>query len=333
LDKKSLSLAVATSASCLLASYIISVASACYPFSILEPSWQLNFATNAVDNGGIALIALLLFAFSANLNSRTHPTIYQRLFKLAVWPMIGFFLIPPLYIVAGVRLQEKLRSDNVSRFEKASRRLEELGTKISNASSSKDIDLILRKFQGKGLTSSQLNLPTARIRSELLSQLQEARRQLLRQIPPEQVLQPLPLIINGTRIILSSIAYAIAFSSLARRSKAKVSLLEELGGFFESRRAAANARQRERQAFLKTIADSQLEQKALAAAERGVQSDQNAVHGFGPDNSNQFHANPPNATSNKQDSTPKRQRAVDQDYFEALSQEQDSDSYDGSESR
>jgi hypothetical protein len=324
LNKRSLSLAVSTSGFSILASYIIAVGTSCYPFSILDPSWQLNFAINAVDNGGIALIALVLLAFSATINNRKNQTGYQRIFKLAIWPMLGFLLITPLYLVASVRLKENVKSDNVSRFEKASRRLEELSSKINAASSSQEIDLILRKFQGNGLTGQQLTLPPNRVRSELLTQLQEARRQLLQQIPSEQSLQPLPLIINGTRIILTSLAYAIAFSAFARRPKAQVSLLEEFSGMVQNRRRAADARHRERQAFLKTIADSQLEQQAMLA-QQTVQTSNNPDNDLGPEGDKQLQSCQSKEHNVKPDSSQKRRRAVDQDYFEALSQDQDID--------
>jgi hypothetical protein len=324
LNKRSLSLAVSASAASILASYIIAVATSSYPFSILEPSWQLNFAVNAVDNGGIAIISLLLFAFASTLNSRKSQASYQPIFRLAIWPMLGFLLIPPLYLVASVRLKEKVRSESVIRFEKASRRLEDLGSKISAARSSQDIDLILRKFQGKGLTGQQLNLPPDRIRSELLSQLQEARRQLLQRIPSEQALQPLPLIINGARIILTSLAYAIAVAAFARRPRAEVSLMEELIGIHQNRRRAADARHRERQAFLKTIADSQLEQQAMAA-EQAAQSEDNTATDLTPKEEKQPQSNQQKESDLKPDSSQKRRRAVDQDYFEALSQDQEDD--------
>jgi hypothetical protein len=324
LNKKSLSLAVSASAISILASYIIAVGTACYPFSFLDPSWQLNFAANAVDNGGIALIALLLFAFSATINSRGNPTSYQRIFRLAIWPMLGFLLIPPLYLVASVRLKEKVRSDNVSRFEKASRRLEELGSKIKAAGSSQEIDFILRKFQGNGLTGQQLTLPPNKIRSELIGQLQEARQRLLQQSPSEQALQPLPLIINGTRIILTSLAYAIAVAAIARRPKAQISLLEELTGILQNRRLASVARHRERQAFLKTIADSQLEQQALAA-QQAAHSEEIRTTDLEPQGDKQLQVNKTQDYNAKPDSSPKRRRAVDQDYFEALSQDDQDD--------
>ncbi len=321
MNKRSLSLAVAATAAASLWSYIIAVATACYPFLILEPSWQLNFAVNAVDNGGIALISLLLFAFSATLNSRGNQSGYQQIFRLAIWPMLGFLLIPPLYLVASVRLKENVKSENVNRFEKASRRLDELGSKIKAANSNQEIDFILRKFQGTGLTGPQFNLPPNRVQSELLGQLKEARRQLLQKIPSEQALNPLPLIINGARVILTSLAYAVAVSAFARRPKAQVSLMEELNGMLQNRRRAADARHRERQAFLKTIADSQLEQQAMAAQE-AAQSEHNVISGLGTKNDQEPPYNQPKEIQSKTDSSPKRRRAVDQDYFEALSQDQ-----------
>ncbi|MFZ9753855.1 MAG: hypothetical protein ACO3B3_09925 [Cyanobium sp.] len=327
MNKKSLNLAVLASAISILATYLIAVITSSYPFSILDPSWQLNFTVNAVDNGGIVLVSLLLFAFSATLNIRNKQSSHLRIFRLAIWPMLGFLLIPPLYLVASVRLKEKVRSENVIRFEKASRRLEELSSKINAASSSQDIDLILRKFQGKGLTGPQLNLPPNRIRSELLSQLQEARRQLLQQIPSEQALQPLPLIINGTRIILSSLAYSIALAAFARRPKSQVSLMEELVGVYQNRRRVAGVRHRERQAFLKTIADSQLEQQAMAAQE-SAQFEANIATEFSPQEEDPLQSKKLQEFNINQDPPLKRRRAVDQDYFESLIQEPEDDKVD-----
>ena len=235
--------------------------------------------------------------------------------------MLGFLLITPLYLVASVRLQEKVRSENVGRFEKASRRLEELSTKLNAATNVKEIDLVLRKFQGKGLSGPQLNQPPSKIRSELLGQLQEARRQLLQQIPSKQALQPLPLIINGIRIILSSLAYAIGFSAIARRPKAQISLLEELTGLYQTRSQAAQTRNRERQAFLKTIADSQLEQQALAAEEARHSE---TIAEQEPERAGEFELTSNQSTA-KAEASPKRRRTVDLDYFEALSQESDPD--------
>jgi predicted RNA-binding Zn ribbon-like protein len=320
LNKKSLRLAINVSSWSILGTYFIAVATSCYPVALLDPSWQLNLTTNLVDNGGLALISLILFAFAASINPRDQQS-YAAIFRWAIWPMLGFLLIPPLHLVGSIRLQEKVRIDHVSRYEKAGRRLEELASKLKAAGSSKDIDLILRRFQGNGLTAQQLNLPPNAIRPQLLNQLEEARSQLLQQIPSKQALQPLPLIINGTRIILSSLVYALAFAAMARRPRAQISLIEELTNLLETRRSAAQARHRERQAFLKTIADSQLEQQALAAA----QEEQSATMSEAESEEIQEMPAPANQDPVKPESSTKHRRGVDLDYFEALSQDSEAE--------
>ncbi len=100
--------------------------------------------------------------------------------------------------------------------------------------------------------------------------------------------------------------------------------MEELIGIHQNRRRAADARHRERQAFLKTIADSQLEQQAMAA-EQAAQSEDNTATDLTPKEEKQPQSNQQKESDLKPDSSQKRRRAVDQDYFEALSQDQEDD--------
>lgn len=258
---------LAISGNVLLFSYAVAVITSAFPLRLLDPAWQLTFTSNAVDNGGTALIGLISLLLAGRLDARNASlrAHCERCCRLALLPMLGFLLIPMLQCLASVRLQEQVQSERVGRVERAGRVLEKLSKTITTSQSADQIDLVLRKFQGKGLTPQQRSLPVSRIRAQLLSQLDEARRQLQRRIPDPQALQPAPLILTGLRVSITALAYAFAFAAVGRRHGATISVLEELHGLNQQRRLSALERRNSREAFLKSLADARLEQQAIAA--------------------------------------------------------------------
>lgn len=277
MKRSSLAQAFALAGSVLLFSYLIAVLTSILPLRLFDPAWQLNFNANVVDNGGIALIGLLVLLVACHLDHR-QPLLRSmglQVSRLSLLAAIGFLLVPPLQGWASVRLQEQLRSERIGKVERAARVLQELSRRIAMAPGAARIDEELRRFQGTGLTPQQRRMPLPQLRSGLLQQIEIARLELVRRVPPSRALQPGPLIATSLRIGLTALAYAIAFAALGRRPRAHYPVLEEVQGWLGARRDAMAEKRRARAAFLKDLADTRMQQQVMAA-EDAAQATQRA---------------------------------------------------------
>jgi uncharacterized protein (DUF983 family) len=118
----------------LVISYPITVISSVLPLKPFEPVWLLSLITNLVDNGGIPLIGLVCIQAAAQY-SPAHSRrqgIHATLANLSLGAMAGFLLLVPLQLVASLNLYERIKSEQVGRIERGTRRLATLSQAIAH---------------------------------------------------------------------------------------------------------------------------------------------------------------------------------------------------------
>jgi len=300
----------------LLISYPIAVFSSIIPPKPLDPAWQLNLITNLVDNGGIPLIGLLCIQAAAQFSPGSSPRqgIHATLANLSLGAMAGFLLLVPLQLVASLTLFETFRSDQVSRVERGSRRLANLGIAIAKATKTQDLQVELQKLDGLSLSQDDLALPLPRLKASLLERLGKAQRQLEAQLPPPDQQLSWPMIQASLRIVPTSLAYAFGFAAAGRRRGQRISLLDERRALNRQNARARQERRRSRQAFLQGVEDARMEQSMLA---------QDAGSSAPPrqgDQSQPQHRSAKNpAPLAPQDRAGRQRGPVDLSYFEELS--------------
>ena len=143
---RTLSTAVWVAGQVLLFSYVTAVLTSTWPIHVLDPAWRLNAATNLIDNGGIALIGLVMVHLGAQLDSRNQrrQAHRQRLARLGLAAMTGFVLLLPLQVFSGLQLFEQLKVARLTRLEKATYRLRTLHSDVSGVNSHEELRKIGR---------------------------------------------------------------------------------------------------------------------------------------------------------------------------------------------
>jgi hypothetical protein len=314
----------------LLVSYVVAVLTSIWPLQPLEPAWRLNAATNLVDNGGIPLIAMVLLHLAAQLDSRNvqRQAHRQRLARLALAAMTGFVLLIPLHVFSSLQLFEQLKSNRVSRLEKATYRLRNLSADIKAVGSHEQLKTRLLNFQGKSLSPQEMAQPLPELKRQLSAQIQEAIRRIEAQLPPPGWNQALPMVVTNLRLGLTALALAVGFAATGRRRGHGSSLLEETGAMFEERSRFRQQKRRSRQDFLRSLEEARLEQELLAEENARAASNPSNPSALQPDASRPAESS---ATSAVQQATSvdaaqqSRRSGIDLDYFELLSQEEQSE--------
>lgn len=314
----------------LLVSYVVAVLTSIWPLQPLEPAWRLNAATNLVDNGGIPLIAMVLLHLAAQLDSRNvqRQAHRQRLARLALAAMTGFVLLIPLHVFSSLQLFEQLKSNRVSRLEKATYRLRNLSADIKAVGSHEQLKTRLLNFQGKSLSPQEMAQPLPELKRQLSAQIQEAIRRIEAQLPPPGWNQALPMVVTNLRLGLTALALAVGFAATGRRRGHGSSLLEETGAMFEERSRFRQQKRRSRQDFLRSLEEARLEQELLAEENARAASNPSNPSALQPDASRPAESS---STSAVQQATSvdaaqqSRRSGIDLDYFELLSQEEQSE--------
>lgn len=308
----------------LLFSYVVAVLTSIWPLQLLDPGWRLNAATNLIDNGGIALIGLVCIHLAAQLDSRNlrRQARRQRIARLALTAMAGFLFLVPLHVLSSLQLFEQLKSNRVSRLERATYRLRALSADVAKVQSHEELKTRLLNFQGQTLSPRDLAQPLPELKRVLRAQIQEAIRRIDAQVPPPGWNQARPMVLTNLRLGFTSLALAVGFAAAGRRRGHNNSLLEELGAMQRERLEAIDERRRSREAFLKSVADARLEQQFQdQEAARQGESDASASDAASAE------LQPPGSTDIPATPAPRRQgrRGIDLDYFEQLSQESDAE--------
>jgi hypothetical protein len=250
----------------LILSYIITVLTSILPLRPLEATWQLNLITNLVDNGGIPLIGLVCLQAAAQFSPAhsRRQVIHSALANLSLLAMAGFLLLVPLQLVASLNVYETIKSEQVGRIERGTRRLDNLSQAIAQSTGAEAVQAELQKFEGLRLGPEELALPLPRLKESLLERIGKARRQLEAQLPPPGQHLSWPMIQASLRIVPTSLVYALGFAATGRRRGQRISLLDELRALNNQSARNRQERRRNRQAFLKGVEDARMEQAMLA---------------------------------------------------------------------
>ena len=314
---RTLSTAVWVAGQVLLFSYVTAVLTSTWPIHVLDPAWRLNAATNLIDNGGIALIGLVMVHLGAQLDSRNQrrQAHRQRLARLGLAAMTGFVLLLPLQVFSGLQLFEQLKVARVSRLEKGTYRLRNLRSDLQAVNSHEELKTRLLNFQGQSLSPQELALPLPELKRQLNAQIQEAIRRIEAQFPPPGWNQARPMLLTNLRLGFTSLALAVGFAATGRRRGHSLSLLEQAGMVLDERQTIRQERQRSRAAFLRTVEEAQLEQALIAREEAMLREEADS----GSATAGEIPAAGPYIRRRDMDG------GIDIDYFDLLSQQQEDD--------
>ncbi|MEA5443503.1 HpsJ family protein [Cyanobium gracile] len=219
----------------LFAVYLISVLAFVLPPRLLDSLWQLSSIKVAVEAAPIPLIGLALLHLAAYL-SPGNILIQRRreaLARLAILVSLGFLFIVPLQAYAVWTSFSQSNSAANREQANATERAEEVRQIIQQANSVADLQKRLLALQRPDMQIS-LNpdkfpsIPLPQLKRQLLFRVDEAENQFKSRVAPIDTATSERITRESFRIMISSVAFAIAFAALAQRKNSIVPFLVEV---------------------------------------------------------------------------------------------------------
>jgi hypothetical protein len=211
--------------------YLITLLASILPIRLLDTAWHLRFISACLDTATIPLVALGLLHLSAYLDPG-NPALQKRrdgLARLAIVAVIGFLLIVPLQAYAGWKSVAQSRANVARQLSAATSTFDLLQDTITTASSLDNLQARLQAIQAPslGIRLENQDAPLPETKRTMLARLKEVREQV-----EARIQAPVPQAIatvtkDSLRVMLSSLALAIAFAMGAQRKGRDVPLLVE----------------------------------------------------------------------------------------------------------
>jgi hypothetical protein len=217
--------------------YLVSVLAFSVPPRLLDPLWQLSTIKLVIEAAPIPLLGLALLHLAAYLSPQDGKLQNRRdgLAQLAVLACLGFLLIVPLQ---GFTVWRSFRLSNAIADQQqasATQRAETVRQAIQQASSADDLQKRLLALQRPDLqirlnTDQFPSLTLPELKQRLLSQLDQAEGQFKQRFSRLDPGTNERLLRESLRVMVSSIALAIAFAALAQRRNSPMPFLVEWPG-------------------------------------------------------------------------------------------------------
>lgn len=217
---------LAAASSCFLAVFLAAALAAMMPIRITDPTWQLGVISSLVNNGGFALISLVLLHFASHLepaNGRWQARCITFR-QLAIAATLGFLLVVPLQAFATWKAKAAFEAATTVQQSQVAQRFKVLGEAIRTAPTLGDLQGRLRQLNGPTLQAADLGQPLPQLRQQLLVALQQAESRVRAQVPEIDPERMWGFMKESVRVMLSALAFAFAFGAAARRPGAPHSL-------------------------------------------------------------------------------------------------------------
>ncbi|WP_216907767.1 hypothetical protein [Synechococcus sp. CCY 0621] len=218
----------------LFAVYLISVLAFILPPRLLDPLWQLSSIKLAVEGAPIPLLGLALLHLAAFLCPGDFRLQRRRqaLTRLAILPALGFLLLIPLQGHAVWKTYRLSNAVSNQQQESASQRADAVRQAIEKATSPEDLQKRLLALQRPDL---QIRLgdtpfpaiPLPQLKQQLLAQVNRTEGEFKVRFAPVDPATTESITRETFRVMVSSIAFAIAFAALAQRKNSPVPFLVE----------------------------------------------------------------------------------------------------------
>jgi signal transduction histidine kinase len=203
----------------LLVVFLAAVLTTALPPKLLDPQWQLQFATTVISYATLPLIGALLLPLALTFDPANHRlrARWQAFRRWALAAALGFLLLIPLQGFAGWKFYRTVTVSQEQQTTQSSQKLAELRQAISSATTHQELQASVQKLFGKnaGLSPAELRTPMPELRNMLLARAEQASTQLMQQIEAQAARKPDQLVKETIRIAVSALAYAIGFAFLA----------------------------------------------------------------------------------------------------------------------
>jgi hypothetical protein len=210
-------------------SFALQLLAVLFPLQLLEPAWQWRFSNALINGAFLPLLALALLQIGVSLDPGD-PLLRQRqrLFRqLAVAAALGFVLLLPLQLSAGLRQQSAVGGAQIQRIQGAERRLAQLRQATAAATSNAELNASLLRLNGPVLGPADLAHPLLLLKAQVNAVFDRAQAQINRDrsaLRPATAIAALPELLRSS---LACLLLATGFAAFARRAGVELTLLEE----------------------------------------------------------------------------------------------------------
>ena len=208
--------------------FTLLVAGVFFPFQPLDPAWQSRLTAALVNAATLPLLALALLELARHLDPED-PLIrgrQRRFAQLAIAASLGFLLLAPLQISAGLRLQYSNGTQALSRLARAEVKLATLRAALAEADTNADLHKQFQALSGPSLSPTDLALPLPLLKAQAAAAFDQAQAQIARERATLPAMNPLRLLPEQLRNASACLALACGFAIFARHPGDQLSLLE-----------------------------------------------------------------------------------------------------------
>ena len=169
-----------------LAIYALTVLAGLLPFRPFEPIWQGTAVALCVNNGGFALMGLLLIQLAAYLDPDDADLQLRSLGirHRAVAAALAFLLLIPLQVFASWRQVVEHDQEQARNRMAAERTFSDISRAVNSATTVPQLAGRLETLKAGRISQQDLNRPLAELQQEVMAGIRAARLQLAERINP-----------------------------------------------------------------------------------------------------------------------------------------------------
>ena len=230
----SVSLILSNLATGLFALYLIFVISDILPIRLLDPLWMITLASSLCNTSSIALSGLGLVHLASALNPSSLPLHSRRIFcsRLAAWVALGFLMLLPLIGYANWRGIRNIELTNKANINAINAKANQLKDQIIQASTQRDLQERMAKFQGPALPNESLTMPLEQLKRQSLAVVQSSAKAFQMKTLGPFTEQYMPIYKQSLRAAAISLIVALCFAAGAWNPRTNTTALNSITSLF-----------------------------------------------------------------------------------------------------
>lgn len=195
----------------LLALSLFDIVDIFIPARFTNAAWEFQIVRNLVERAPVPLLGLVLLLSSAQSS---------RIVKFFSWSsfVVGilFLLLIPLGVSSSLRLAQQNQQQLTTQLNQQTAQLQQVQDVLAKATTSQEINSVLSRLNPQGPPPA-INNPQ-QVKTQLLSQLTQARNRALAQAEASRTNARQVLIRNAVKSLLGALVCGVAFLSIWRRT-------------------------------------------------------------------------------------------------------------------
>lgn len=195
----------------LLALSLFDIVDIFIPARFTNAAWEFQIVRNLVERAPVPLLGLVLLLSSAQSS---------RIVKFLSWSslVVGilFLLLIPLGVSSSLRLAQQNQQQLTTQLNQQTAQIQQVQDVLAKATTPQEINSVLSRLNPQGRPPA-INNPQ-QVKSQLLSQLTQARNRALAQAEASRSSARQALIRNAVKSLLGALVCGVVFLSIWRRT-------------------------------------------------------------------------------------------------------------------